>query len=420
MSLSRHGGFLLAGASSEFQSQFLHVVTREARRLANLRPREPADQLHQAAALLTATLAFRGGGALRDHALGRTSALAAVVILPDGGHIDRSPKSLLELLADLLPLRDAMEVLRLTIPRDLNASLERALPMLRMLCHGDDGLAVFHGVEQTSPALVRAIFERDRSYGRPLAQASHSGYCRLAQGASLVIVDCGGPALCDSGLAFEFSDGAQRIAGSCGIPANASASWQAAARAPAAHSTAQFDAEGLAPIQSFFWRKSRRAPANPVTAELITAPTGILVKAHSLAHGSVEHRRELFLAAGGHDFRGEDRFSRTGSIARDWPETDFTLRFHLHPAIKASADRKGSSIMLLLPNKQAWQFSARGGTLTLEESIYLASSSGPRRSRQIVIRGAIGRPGRVNWAFRKLDRKAKPVADAEHAPRLPF
>ena len=123
------------------------------------------------------------------------------------------------------------------------------------------------------------------------------------------------------------------------------------------------------------------------------------------------------LAAGGHDLRGEDRFD---NIHREECGRQFTIRFHLHPSVKASADRRGAAIMLLLPSKAAWQFSARGGTMTLEESIYLAGSAGPRRSQQIVIRGLAGKPGRVNWAFRKLDRQIRHSAAKETTPQLPF
>ena len=419
-SMSRHAGFLLAGASAAFEALYLNLVTREARCLVRSRPRAAADLLHQSVAVLTAALAFRGSESLCHDALNRTANVIASIILPDGGHLDRSPKSLLDLLSDLVPLRTALDAQRVAIPRELNAAIERAIPMLRMLCHGDDGLAVFHGVENTSVPLVRAIFERDMVLGRPLSHAAHTGYCRMNQGRAMVIIDCGAPSVCDSGLAFEFSDGLQRIVGSCGVPANASPAWRAAAQTPAAHSTVHFEDHDNRPIQSFFARRGKRFPHNPVAVEFVAAPHGSLVKASSSAHANsigLTHHRELFLAAGGHDLRGEDRFD---NIHREECGRQFTIRFHLHPSVKASADRRGAAIILLLPSKVAWQFSARGGIMTLEESIYLAASSGPRRSQQIVIRGLAGKPVRVNWAFRKLDRQIRHSAAKETTPQLPF
>ncbi len=422
-SWSHHAGFLLSGASKEFHEQYFHAVTVEARRLAGLKLRKPADQLRQSIAVLTAALAFRQGDSLREDVLKRTAALSSLVILPDGGHIDRSPKSLLELLADLAPLREAMERQRIAVPPEINGAMERALPMLRMLCHGDGGLAVFHGVDNTAAALVRAVTEHDRSLGRPLSQAPHSGYCRMAQKSALVIVDCGAASMCDSGLAFEFSDGPRRIAGSCGMPPHASAAWREAARQVAAHSTVEIDGQSSERGQSFLARWPWRKAGTPIETELIASPGGTLVKARSSAHAAawgMIHARELFLAASGQDFRGEDRFSLCDPSTGDWPDIGFAIRFHLHPSVKASADRKGSEIMLLLPNKDAWQFSARGGLLSLEGSIYLVANGTPRGCQQIVIRGVAGGPERVNWAFRKLDRRARTAVPAEEPPRLPF
>jgi len=154
---------------------------------------------------------------------------------------------------------------------------------------------------------------------------------------------------------------------------------------------------------------------NSVTAELVESPHGMLMKACS-AFPRLIHAREFFLASDGHDLRGEDRIE---SLDPNTPLVNFTIRFHLHPAVKASANRKGAAIILLLPNKEAWQFAARGGVMTLEESIYLAGS-GPRHSQQIVIRGITEMTDRINWAFRKIERQARHSETAEASPRLPF
>lgn len=404
MSFSRHAGFVLAGAPAGFEPRFLRLVTRETRRLVNLAPRSPQDQLRQAIAVLTAALAFRGNSSLRNTALSATASLITSEILPDGGPAGRSPKTLLDLLADLVPLRAALEAQRIPLPHGLHAAMEQAIPMLRMLSHGDGGLAVFHGVERTDAAMMQAILDHDVVQGQPLSHAAHAGYCRMAQGQSVVIADCGAPAVCDSSLAFEFSQGTQRIVGSCGAPMNASPEWLAAARSAAAHSALQLDNDNQS-----------RAEPSQASAELIETPHGMLVKARSSSRTSI-HSREFFLASTGHDFRGEDRIE---PALPDLPRRNFTIRFHLHPSVKASANRKGAAIILLLPNKDAWQFSARGGAMTLEDSVYLAGS-GPRHSRQIVIRGSTESVQRVNWAFRKIERQVRHNEANGTSPPLPF
>jgi uncharacterized heparinase superfamily protein len=82
--------------------------------------------------------------------------------------------------------------------------------------------------------------------------------------------------------------------------------------------------------------------------------------------------------------------------------------------VKAIASKDGASVMLQLPNKTGWTFTVRGGTLRLEDSVYLPGRMQPRRSQQIVVRGVVGRQGRINWAFKRIVRK-KPAGDGRAA-----
>ena len=67
-------------------------------------------------------------------------------------------------------------------------------------------------------------------------------------------------------------------------------------------------------------------------------------------------------------------------------ETDFAVRFHLHPHIKASRLADGRAVMLVLPNRDVWTFEALDDQVELEDSVFLAGTDGPRRTAQIVIR----------------------------------
>ncbi len=42
------------------------------------------------------------------------------VILPDGGHVSRNPQSLLEVLVNVIPIRDAMLAKREAVPQPLS------------------------------------------------------------------------------------------------------------------------------------------------------------------------------------------------------------------------------------------------------------------------------------------------------------
>jgi len=116
------------------------------------------------------------------------------------------------------------------------------------------------------------------------------------------------------------------------------------------------------------------------------------------------HERRLFLAATGTDLRGEDRIIPAGD--KTCSESRFTIRFHLHPDIRAALSGAGG-ILLHLTDKSRWTFSAKGAEIRLEESICFWGRGGPRQSLQITLGGrATGE--RVNWAFKRC-RDHSPV-----------
>jgi len=59
--------------------------------------------------------------------------------------------------------------------------------------------------------------------------------------------------------------------------------------------------------------------------------------------------------------------------------------------------------------------------VTLEESVFLAGSEGPRRTVQLVIHGRARNVPRVRWTFTQVD-PAAPAArrDAAREPELPL
>ena len=102
-------------------------------------------------------------------------------------------------------------------------------------------------------------------------------------------------------------------------------------------------------------------------------------------------------------------------------DTDYVLRFHLHPLVKASRLSDGHGVMLMLPNRQVWTFTAYEDRVELEESVYLAASDGARRTVQIVIYGEARKLARVHWTFAQVERpEAGSRRDAEMEPELPL
>jgi len=397
----------------------------------------PHERMLVALAQAHAALGLAGLENLREQALLRLAEELEWQILPDGGHVSRSPAVLLEIIAFLLPLRDAVAQARLPLPEGISGALERALPMLRFFRHGDGGLTLLGGVADPAPGLLTAVLEADPVAGRPLSRAPHSGYLRMQQGAGLVIVDDGRslapgvhPDAPLSAAAFEFSHGPFRIVTSCGAPRIPQPDWRAAARLTAAHSTMSVNGHDAGRIlsgrivEALFGTPVLAGPSE-VRADCRETPGGSLAEVMHDGFArccGLRHERRLFLMPDGVELRGEDALASVDGE----PTADgavFTLRFHLHPSVRATLSRDGSSIMLTLPDRSGWKFSARGGRLRLEESVLLASSRGLRRPVQIVIaRGVESGSARLNWFLKRISeggRRRRARKDGE-MPELPL
>jgi uncharacterized heparinase superfamily protein len=296
------------------------------------------------------------------------------------------------------------------------------LPMLRFFCHGDDGLAVIQGVADPAVRQVRALFGQDTTLGRPLSLAAYSAFSRMAQGSAVVITDFGADAACSGPLAFEFSDGPARIVVNCGYPADGSKRWIYAASGPAAHNTLSLDLGGVEKAQGALarWAQGFRKKESERRGTGETTQHGSLFQGGNVLDGNLLHERDLYLAAAGDDFRGEDRFIRDNTGDPGFRGMAYTLRFHLHPSVKATLSQDGETVMLILANRTAWRFAARGCVIDLTDSVYLAGLPQPRRTQQIVLKGVIGQHDRVNWAFKRMARRDKREAAQNSAPELPF
>ena len=82
----------------------------------------------------------------------------------------------------------------------------------------------------------------------------------------------------------------------------------------------------------------------------------------------------------------------------------FAIRFHLHPAVKASRIKAGQAVLLVLARRFGLGVRDRRRTMSLiEESIRLSDIRGSRRAEQIVIHGRALQPGAVHWRFAEVD-----------------
>ena len=320
----------------------------------------------------------------------------------DGFHRSRNPAAQLSALRRLIEVQGLLRAAGIAPPQRLAEAIRDAGPPLSFFRHGDKRLACFHGGHESEGVSVDLALARVDRQARPPTRSIEAGFDRLHAGRTLVLVDSGLPTAKgfdrgghSSPLAMEFSDGAHRIAVNCGAPADGSAPWNELARATAAHSTLTVNDVHAVEIDR---GGGVRAGGLHVEARRSEDEGGLwLALSHDgyAAPFGLIHRRRLYLARDGGDLRGEDLLEGNAG----WP---FSLRFHLHPAVKARL--QAGAVKLTLPSRQQWRFSAAGGRLSLASSIYLGD--GQRRNTQaILVEGKTGAEGAaVKWAFRAEGR----------------
>ena len=355
--------------------------------------------------------------------------------MPDGGHISRNPGALVELLSDLLPLRQTFAARNIAPPPALLNAIDRMMPMLRFFRHGDGSFALFNGMSNAPSDLVATLLAYDDTHGVPMANMPHTGFQRLDAGTTTVIIDTGPPpppnvsqeahAGC---LSFELSSGPSRIVVNCGMPSTGRDNWRSFARSTAAHSTLTYhDTSSCQFIElSAMKRLLQGAPvvSGPVNVESYReamADGDLLTTSHDgyLARFGVMHRRVLMISQDGGRLDGEDTVSPAPGARIKGDGTDFALRFHLHPAVKASRLTDARGVMLVLPNRDVWTFEALDDKVDLEDSVFLAGNDGPRRTAQIVIRQDSRHASSVRWSFVRSTTSAAGTSARRNARREP-
>jgi len=429
---------VLHDADMKFYRRFLRNLTRQVRYLHRTvnATRDGLPRIQAVVALTYAALCMQGQARLLKGVTRKLSDELGRQVLPDGGHASRNPGALIELLLDLLPLRQAFAARNVPPPPALNNAIDRMMPMLRFFRHGDGNFALFNGMGPTRTELVSTVLAYDDARGNPVANAPHSGYQRVQAGDALLIVDAGPPpplamsAEAHAGcLSFELSARNHRIVVNCGLPAVSRSTWRHVARATAAHSTVTFnDTSSCRFMTSESLKSLLGVPILSGPADVQVARQerdgGVMLRlSHDgyLDRFGVVHHRSFRLSADGKRLDGEDVFAGAHGEALSTRRGDvFAVRFHLHPTLKASRHSDGHGAMLVLPNKEVWTFDAYEEKVELEESVYLAGPDGPRRAVQIVIHGRARDVPRVQWTFAHRDAQEPARRALREEPELPL
>ena len=422
--------FVLQEADARFYRRFIRSLSRQVRYLRKSlkETRAGLPRLQALIALNYATLCLQGQS---GHLRGDTRRLVDELqrqILPDGGHISRNSGVLVELLVDLLPLRQLFSARHLQPPAAINNAIDRMMPMLRFFRHADGNFAQFNGMGATPVDLLATVLAYDDARGTPVSNAPHSGYQRIDAGNAALLMDTGKPPplpVSQEGhagcLSFELSWKQHRLVVNCGLPAVNKENWRQVARATPAHSTVIFNDTSSC---RFFDSMRRLLGGIPI----ISGPHDVQIARDDDAGGvtlrashdgyapdfGVIHTRLVRLSADGGALDGEDSFRPAdGHTFPAKAADEYAIRFHLHPAVKANRLSDGRGVILLLPDKDVWSFATMGEQVQIEESVYLAGQDGPRRTVQIVIYGDARETPAVRWSL----RHTPPIATHTRAGR---
>jgi len=440
ISLLSQAPLVLGDTDGKFYRRYLRGLAREIRYLRyTMMDVDGVARLQVLIALCYASLCLANQGSHIRAATRKLSDELQRQILPDGGHISRNPGALIDLLIDMLPLRQTFAARNIAPPPALLNAIDRMMPMLRFFRHGDGSFALFNGMSSAPSDILATLLAYDDTHGVPMASMPHTGYQRLDAGALTVIMDTGVPpppsvsqeahAGC---LSFELSAGLSRIVVNCGMPSTSRENWRVFARSTAAHSTLTYHETSSCQFVELSAMKRLlhgapvvSGPSNVESYREVVANGVLLTTSHDgyLPRFGVVHRRVLMVAHDGARLDGEDTVAPAPGARIKGNETDYAVRFHLHPSVKASRLSDARGVMLVLPNRDVWTFEALDDKVELEDSVFLAGNDGPRRTAQIVIRQDSRHAPSIRWSFVRSTTSPSSTSarrSARREPELPL
>lgn len=234
-------------------------------------------------------------------------------ILADGGHVTGDQSKLLEIARAIASLEQAQ---RFRFGPQTRTSIDRLMQFLKMLQSGDGKFAFIADSAENKHAALCFSGEQHLSF------APQSGFARLTQGKSFLIID--------RKLSADFSIHGRHLMLFSGFQTGADEVTQHQFRLQVADTGSFFD-----------------APGSP-------------------------NSRRIFMAASGHDIRIEDQLSE--STSAQW------LKISLSEVIKATVTRGAATAMLLMPDRTVWQITVRGAKFVVEpegHDLFLKVGAGP-------------------------------------------
>ncbi len=406
--------YILSSGEPGYRSALLNTIARGARHLDNTADKAPAGLKRITAwcGVVAAGLLVQGGMARVARGEAGLSRALDGAQFDDGGLVSRSPFEQALLVDRLGLLRSCYQAAKQTVPEGIEAASAAALAALHGVTMGDGALSSWQGCGPGESARLIALIEGCGLRARPLRQARAWGYQRLSALGTIVVLDAAPPPpqkiaaqSSASTLAFELSDGAQRLVVNCGgpgpLPTALSPGLVAGLRTTAAHSTLVLaDTNSTAILADGSLGKGvedvsiDRSEDND--ASRIEADHDGYVRAFGLVH-----KRSLMLGNDGKELRGADQLTPKGR-KKVRNSVEYAVRFHLAPGVEATPTADGMGAILRSRGAPPWNFRCRGGMLALEESLWVDGRGQPQRTTQLAVTGEVSAlGGEIGWQFRR-------------------
>jgi uncharacterized heparinase superfamily protein len=406
--------YILSSSDSGYRSALLNTLARGARHLESSAEKSTAglNRVTAWCGVVASGLLLQGGvpRVARGEA-GLSRALSAAQF-EDGGLLSRSPFEQVQLVDRLGLLRACYQAAKQTIPDGIEAASQASLAALHGVTMGDGALSSWQGCNPGEPARLTALIEGCGLRARPLRQPRGWGYHRMSALGSILVIDAAPPPAqktaehgSASTLAFELSDGAQRLIVNCGgpgpLPSNLSEELAQALRSTAAHSTlvlADTNSNNILANGSLGKGVEdvaiHRAEDND-SSRLEASHDGY-VRSFGLVH-----KRSIMLGNDGKEIRGADQLIAKGR-KKIRESVTYAARFHLAPGVEATTTADGMGAILRSKGAPAWNFRCRGGNLAIEESLWIDGRGQPHNTMQLVIVGEVSAlGGEIGWQFRR-------------------
>ena len=406
--------YILSSADAGYRSALLNTLARGARHVESTAEKAPAglDRITAWCGVVAAGLLVQGGvpRVARGEA-GLARALASAQF-DDGGLISRSPFEQVLLVDRLGLLRSCYQAAKQTVPDGIEAASQASLAALHGVAMGDGALSSWQGCNAGEAARLTALIEGCGLRARPLRQPRGWGYHRMSALGTILVIDAAPPPTqkmaefgSASTLAFELSDGGQRLVVNCGgpgpLPTTLSQELVQGLRSTAAHSTLVLADTNSTNIMA---DGSLGKGVEDVTIQRSEDNDSSRLEAshdgYVRAFGMI-HKRSLMLGNDGKEIRGADQLIAKGR-KRIRESAAYAARFHLAPGVEATITADGMGAILRSKGAPAWNFRCRGGSLALEESLWIDGRGQPHATMQLVIVGEVSAlGGEIGWQFRR-------------------